>query len=254
MVGDAELLGCFGTVLTDKLLCFDTVTLEELAHGIKVIHWHHIVFRIVEEHHVKVTAGCPATGECICGEGGLESARQRTTGIEDGRCADVTRLFGLDKFLVKGPALVLLAEEPLIEVLGHGILQIVVDVVTQAEEVVEGIEHVADGAGHLGVAFGDCVIHRVDVVGTVAGEGSFHPKNLDFIYFFILLFVFVLFAKCLSLNCRCLSLGADIFLVSKGNEFPPNNKAPNARAIIFLHILKQLLPILKLTSRKLNIH
>ena len=51
------------------------------------------------------------------------------------------------------------------------------DIVTQTEEVVEGIEHVADGAGHLGGAFGDGVIHRVDVVGTVAGEGAFH---LDF--------------------------------------------------------------------------
>ena len=48
------------------------------------------------------------------------------------------------------------------------------DAITQTEEVVVGIEHVADGAGHLGVALGDGVIHRIDVVGTVTGEGSFY--------------------------------------------------------------------------------
>ena len=68
----------------------------------------------------------------------------------------------------------MLAEEPLIEVLCHGVLQIVVDVITQTEEVVEGIEHVADGAGHLGGALGNGIIHRVDIVGAITGEGSFH--------------------------------------------------------------------------------
>ena len=128
----------------------------------------------MEEHYVEVAAGLPAAGKCIGAEGLLESARQGATDIEDGICADITRLFGIDKLLVKSLTLVLLAEEPLVEVAGHGVLQIVVNVVTQTEEVVVGIEHVAYGAGHLGVSIGDGVIHRVDVVGSVAGEGSFH--------------------------------------------------------------------------------
>ena len=48
------------------------------------------------------------------------------------------------------------------------------DVVTQTAEVIVGIEHVADGAGHLGVALGDGIVHRVDVIGTVAGEGTLY--------------------------------------------------------------------------------
>ena len=65
MVGDAEFLYRFGTVLIDKLLCLDAMILEELAHGVEVVHGHDIVFRIVEEHHVEVAAGCPAAGERI---------------------------------------------------------------------------------------------------------------------------------------------------------------------------------------------
>ena len=58
MVGDTEFLDGFRTVLTDKLLCFDAVILEELAHGIEVLHRHDIVLRIVEEHHVgKISPG-----------------------------------------------------------------------------------------------------------------------------------------------------------------------------------------------------
>ena len=139
MVGDTEFLCHFGTILTDKFLCFDTIILEELTHGIKVLHWYDIVFRIVEEHHVEVVAGRPSAGERIRAESFLESARQGAIVIEDGICTEVARLFGLDKILVKGLALVLLAEEPLVEVAGYGILQKVVDVVTQTEEVVEGI-------------------------------------------------------------------------------------------------------------------
>ena len=177
VIGDAGFLGRLGTVLTDKLFWLDAVGLEELAHGIEVLHRHDIVFRIVEEHHIEVFAGRPAAGKRILTEGGLELERHGIVGIEEGICEEIARLLGLDKLLVEGPALVLLAEEPVIEVLGHGILQIVVDVVTQTEEVVVGIEQVADGAGHLGFTFGDSVEHRVDVVGTVAGEGAF---NLDF--------------------------------------------------------------------------
>lgn len=66
----------------------------------------------------------------------MNSARQGTISIEDSLCAEITRLLGLDQLLVEGHALVLLTKEPLIEVLGNGILQIVVDVVTQTEEVV----------------------------------------------------------------------------------------------------------------------
>ena len=105
MVGDASFLCCFGTIFTDKLLRLDTLVLEELAHGIEVLHRHDIVFRIVEEHHVEVFAGCPATGERICAEGLLESARQGTVGVKHGICADVACLFGLDKLLVEGSAL-----------------------------------------------------------------------------------------------------------------------------------------------------
>lgn len=65
MVCDTEFLCRFGAVLTDKLLRLDTLVLEELAHGIEVLHWHDIVFRIVEEHHVEVFAGRPAAGERI---------------------------------------------------------------------------------------------------------------------------------------------------------------------------------------------
>ena len=96
MVADASFLCHFGAVLTDELLCLDSMTLEKLAHGIKVLHWYDIVFRIVEEHHVEVTAGCPAASKRILAEGALESARQGAIGIKDGRCADVTRLFSLD--------------------------------------------------------------------------------------------------------------------------------------------------------------
>ena len=127
MVGDTEFLDRFGAVLADELLRLDTIILEEFAHGIEVLYWHDIVLCVVEEHHVKVAAGLPSAGEGILGEGSLEPARQGAVGIEeDGRSTDVTRLFGLDKFLVKGLTLVLLAEKPLVEVAGHGILQIVV--------------------------------------------------------------------------------------------------------------------------------
>ena len=159
VIGDAGFLSRFGAVFSDKLLGLNVIGLEELAHGIEVLYWYNIVSRIVEEHHVEVATWRPATGERILAEGGLESERQRATGIEDGLCAEVTRLLSLDELLVKGLALVLLAEEPLIEVLGHGILQVVMDVVTQTEEVVVGIEQIADGAGHLSVAFGDGVVH-----------------------------------------------------------------------------------------------
>ena len=50
MVGDTEFLDRFGAVLTDKLLRLDTMILEELAHGIEVLHRYDIVFRIVEGH------------------------------------------------------------------------------------------------------------------------------------------------------------------------------------------------------------
>ena len=174
VIGDADLLGRFGAVFSDKLLGLDAIGLEELAHGIEILHRHDIVFRIVEEHHIEVFAGRPAAGKRILTEGGLELERHGIVGIEEGICEEIARLLGLDKLLVEGPALVLLAEEPLIEVLGHGILQIVVDVVTQTEEVVVGIEQVADGAGHLGFTFGDSIEHRVDVIGTVAGEGTLY--------------------------------------------------------------------------------
>ena len=126
MVGDTEFLDRFGAVLADELLRLDTIILEEFAHGIEVLHWHDIVLRVVEEHHVKVAARLPAAGEGILAVGFLEPARQGAIRIEDGRSTEVTRLFGLDKFLVKGLTLVLLAEEPLVEMAGHGILQIVV--------------------------------------------------------------------------------------------------------------------------------
>ena len=46
-------------------------------------------------------------------------------------------------------------------------------IVSEAEEVVISIEQVTDGAGHLGVAVGDGIVHRVDVVRSGAGEGAF---------------------------------------------------------------------------------
>ena len=57
MVGDTEFLDRFGAVLADELLRLDTIILEEFAHGIEGLHWHDIVLRVVEEHHVKVAAG-----------------------------------------------------------------------------------------------------------------------------------------------------------------------------------------------------
>ena len=75
MVGDTKFLDRFGAVLADELLRLDTIILEEFAHGIEVLHWHDIVLRVVEEHHVKVAAGLPAAGEGILGESFLEPAR-----------------------------------------------------------------------------------------------------------------------------------------------------------------------------------
>lgn len=72
MVGDAYFLYRFRTVLTDELLSFDTMIFQELAHGIKVLNWHHIVFRVVEEHQVQIAAWCPSAGERILFEGFLE--------------------------------------------------------------------------------------------------------------------------------------------------------------------------------------
>ena len=114
MIGDACLLCRFGAVLTDILLCLDTIFLEELAHGIEVIYGYNIVFRIVEEHHVEVATGLPATGKRILAECFLEPTRQVAIGIEDGLCAEVARLLGLDKFFIESFALVLLAEEQFI--------------------------------------------------------------------------------------------------------------------------------------------
>ena len=133
VIADTEFLCHFGTVLTDKLLRLDTVILQELAHGIEVVHRHHVVLRVVVEHHVEIAARSPSAGERILTEDGLEPARQGTVLVDDGIRDDVARLLGLDEFLVEGPALVLLAEEPLVEVLGHGVFQIVVDVVPQTE-------------------------------------------------------------------------------------------------------------------------
>ena len=96
--------------------------LEKAAHGIKILHRYNIVIRVVEEHDVEVAARRPAAGERVLTEGCLESERQGTADIEDGICAEVTRLLGLDKFFVKGLTLVFLAEEPLIEIRCHGIL------------------------------------------------------------------------------------------------------------------------------------
>ena len=96
MVGDAGFLGRFRAVLTDELLCLDAFGLEELAHGIEVLHWHDIVFRVVEKHHIEVSTGRPATSKRILAEGSLKLARQGAIGIENGFCADVTRLFSLD--------------------------------------------------------------------------------------------------------------------------------------------------------------
>ena len=48
MVCDAGLLGRFCAVLSDKLLGLNVIGLEELAHGIEVLHGYHVVLRIVE--------------------------------------------------------------------------------------------------------------------------------------------------------------------------------------------------------------
>lgn len=97
MIGDAGFLGRLGTVLTDKLFWLDAVGLEELAHGIEILHRYDIVFRVVEEHHVEVAAGRPTAGKCISTEGSTETARQGIVGIEEGVCEEVTRLLGLDQ-------------------------------------------------------------------------------------------------------------------------------------------------------------
>ena len=73
MVGDTEIFFGLCAVVADKLFCLDSMILEELAHGIKVLHWYNVVFRVVEEHHIEVTARCPAAGERIFAEGRLES-------------------------------------------------------------------------------------------------------------------------------------------------------------------------------------
>ena len=65
MVCDAGLLGRFCAVFSDKLFGLNVIGLEELAHGIEILHWHDVVFRIMEEHHIEVFAGRPAAGERI---------------------------------------------------------------------------------------------------------------------------------------------------------------------------------------------
>ena len=61
MVGQAEALFCIATVVTDKSLCLDMIVVEELLHGIIVLHGYDIVFYVVEEHDVEIAAGRPAT-------------------------------------------------------------------------------------------------------------------------------------------------------------------------------------------------
>ena len=73
MVGRAQTLLGITTKVTDKSLCRDLMVVEELLHGIVVIHGYDIVFRIMAEHDIEVAAGCPATGERIIAESRLET-------------------------------------------------------------------------------------------------------------------------------------------------------------------------------------
>ena len=139
MVGRAEILFRCATVVVDKPLCLDVVIVEELLHGIVVVHGYDIVFCIVEEHDVEVAAGCPAAGEGILAEGLFEAQRQGTVDVEDGCCAEVARLLGLDEFLVESLALVLLTFSPLFLIMRTHVLDEQVDQMLQDEGMTDGM-------------------------------------------------------------------------------------------------------------------